>query len=299
MKKAAIMIALVLTSSNLWAQNQEQKSSGKTLELPITLSSRPAPAEFPATLADFSDTSTKLVYVKALDAKAGFLKVGDVVLELMGKKVHSQAEITSLLKKHLEGSEAKLKVLRLGQVVEGRVKFSGAARKGHLGLTIGKKGDYTVITALQDRGPAHKAGLRVGDLVVSIDGKVYDSFTQLYAVTRTKAAGTVMSVKVFRGGQAKLVKVPLGEGLAPSYIGISYSTDSSSGVVTVSTVAPWSGADRGGLKAGDQILEIGGKSLKERSISELVETTNPKTTVIFKVRRSKVEDRTSPKGKDH
>ena len=60
-------------------------------------------------------------------------------------------------------------------------------------------------------GPADKAGLKVGDRIVSIDGTEVAQKTDLGTIIRQHSAGDTLSITVARGGQMQTVSLTLGE----------------------------------------------------------------------------------------
>ncbi|WP_283135581.1 S1C family serine protease [Rhizohabitans arisaemae] len=58
-------------------------------------------------------------------------------------------------------------------------------------------------------GPADKAGLKPGDVVIEFDGKPVDDPTELIVAIRSKAPGTKVPVKFQRGGQEQSTTVTL------------------------------------------------------------------------------------------
>ena len=60
-------------------------------------------------------------------------------------------------------------------------------------------------------GPADKAGLKVGDRIVSIDGTEVAQQTDLGTIIQQHSAGDTLSITVARGGQMQTVSLTLGE----------------------------------------------------------------------------------------
>ena len=59
--------------------------------------------------------------------------------------------------------------------------------------------------------PAQKAGLKYGDVIVSVDGKNIDGPRELQLLVASKAPGSEVDVKFLRDGKNENVKVKLGE----------------------------------------------------------------------------------------
>ena len=60
-------------------------------------------------------------------------------------------------------------------------------------------------------GPADKAGLKVGDRIISIDGTEVAQKTDLGTIIQQHSAGDTLSITVARGGQMQTVSLTLGE----------------------------------------------------------------------------------------
>jgi len=88
-----------------------------------------------------------------------------------------------------------------------------------------KKG--VMIKAVEPRSPAQNAGLRQGDIIVSLGEKKIDSVRDYWSVKKTYAAGDALKATFWRGGKLKTVAVntkvfpvELGEDLAFRLLGI-------------------------------------------------------------------------------
>ncbi|HVR31824.1 MAG TPA: trypsin-like peptidase domain-containing protein [Acidimicrobiia bacterium] len=93
-------------------------------------------------------------------------------------------------------------------IVEG-----GAFEPGFLGVTIdatvtGRAG--SVITSITPDTAAATAGLRIGDIVISVDGDPIGDFTDLAAVIRNYAAGDIVELEVERDGETLVLSAELG-----------------------------------------------------------------------------------------
>lgn len=67
----------------------------------------------------------------------------------------------------------------------------------------------------------------------------------------------------------------------PSRMGITYSEISPGGPIRIRTVAADSAAQRGGLKAGDIVLEFAGQTLVKQPFSALVQTARNPVAIVF------------------
>jgi serine protease Do len=74
-----------------------------------------------------------------------------------------------------------------------------------------KDGSGAIITGVDQDGPACRAGLKTGDVVVAFDGKPVEGSNQLAGLIHSSAPGTTVSMTVARDGQSKEMKVTLGD----------------------------------------------------------------------------------------
>jgi S1-C subfamily serine protease len=105
-------------------------------------------------------------------------------------------------------------------IQDGKVTHSGRAAMGIVPQTVDAAvanmrqlavNHGALITALTNAGPAQRAGLQVGDVIVQIDNKQIDSAPALQDVLLSKNPGDNVSVKVYRGNQQLTVKLTLAE----------------------------------------------------------------------------------------
>src|SRR5450755_946888 len=66
------------------------------------------------------------------------------------------------------------------------------------------------ITGVDQDGPACRAGLKSGDIVVAFDGKPVEGPDQFASFIHSSAAGTIVAMTVIRDGQSKEMKATLG-----------------------------------------------------------------------------------------
>jgi putative serine protease PepD len=71
-----------------------------------------------------------------------------------------------------------------------------------------EKGTY--IVELPD-GPAKKAGVRVGDVLVDISGFPITSVEDIFAALRRHDVGDVVTLTIYRGNEKRSIKVTLAE----------------------------------------------------------------------------------------
>ena len=208
--------------------------------------------------------------------------------------------------------------VNLARDVMGSLIKDGHVTRGYLGVMIQdvtpalakefklKDNTGSLIGDVTPKGPADKAGLKGGDLLIEFNGKkVTDSRHLKLEVARTQPGRTV-PVKVLRDGTAKTLEVtvktlPGTEDVAKAE-NDSEDTGTLNGVgvadldqalrqqfevpekvngVVVTEVKPDSAAAEAGLKPGDVIQEINRKPVKtaEEAV-RMTETATDKTTLL-------------------
>lgn len=175
-------------------------------------------------------------------------------------------------------------LVKTGKVVRGYLGIGIQDLNQELATSFNVKGSNgAIVTDVKEEGPADKAGLKQGDVILSFQGTpIADAVTLQRAVTRS-SVGSTSTVKVMRDGREKDLTVTIGElpddpqvakveagpsdqplaGLAVQEL--DRETAQELGLkgkvqgVVVTTVDPESDAERAGLMPGDVIREINRK----------------------------------------
>jgi len=119
-----------------------------------------------------------------------------------------------------------------------------------------------LVTNVVDGSPAEEAGIKAGDIVLSVDGKKTQSSGNLRSAIGVKSIGDKVKVTVLRDGKKKRLNVKVGEpGNAISsgsfhnlLEGVRFEESSDGLGVVVATLAPNSTAAYSGLRPGDIIV---------------------------------------------
>ena len=162
-------------------------------------------------------------------AAAAGLKAGDVVTEVNGQPVVRSGELSSLIGLAAPGEKVTLKVWRDHAAREVQARLGGsdgdgtqlaeadaAVKPGQLGLSMrpltrderraSKIADGLVIE--QVAGPAEKAGIQPGDVLLAINGKPVQSIDTVKLVLQGKPRSVALLVQ--RDGDTIFVPVNLG-----------------------------------------------------------------------------------------
>jgi S1-C subfamily serine protease len=102
----------------------------------------------------------------------------------------------------------------------GRVTNSGRAALGvrvtNVDATLAAQNGLAVdhgvlIVSVTSGGPADRAGLKAGDVIVQMDGKAINDVSSLGDILLSKKPGDTVSVQFYRGTQQQTIQVTLGE----------------------------------------------------------------------------------------
>ncbi len=196
----------------------------------------------------------------------------------------------------------------LAKVVLAQLIDHGAVERGWIGIVMGKltpelaasfgyRGvDGVLVDDVDPKGPGMKAGLRAGDIIVSLDGKVLRDMVALRNGVAQRRPGTKVKLSVFRDGATKRLDLELGsledpdepkakpatkrkssKPAPPVGLGLQladpsnevrqrWHTDARKGAVVIG-VAPASLA-AAEIEPGDVIVEIGGEAVRSASHAE-------------------------------
>jgi serine protease Do len=176
--------------------------------------------------------------------------------------------------------------------VKDQLQQHGKVTRGHLGVTIqevnqslaesfGMKGAKgALVTAVSPDGPAQKAGVQTGDVVIGFNGKDIDSSAELPLAVGDVRPGETATLRVWRKGETKDLKVVVGESPQPQ---VAQSNPQSAEQprlgVAVRPLTPNEGSETGvnggllveqasgaaaaaGIAPGDVILSVNGTPVK-------------------------------------
>ncbi|CDU03706.1 Do family serine endopeptidase [Vibrio coralliirubri] len=166
-------------------------------------------------------------------------------------------------------------ILDFGEVKRGMLGVQGGEVTSELAEALGyesSKGAF--VSQIVPDSAADKAGLKAGDIIVSINGKRIDTFSELRAKVATLGAGKQIELGVVRDGKSKTFDVTLGEstnnktqaeklheGLAGAELTNTTESDSTTGV-KVSSVAQGSPAEAYQLLKDDIIIGVNRQTVK-------------------------------------
>jgi serine protease DegQ len=180
-------------------------------------------------------------------------------------------------------------IVKYGEVRRGQLGITGTELTSEIAKTFGyNKKDGAFVNQVMPDSAAAKAGIKAGDIIISIDGKAIRSFGELRAKIATMGADKQVALGLIRDGKEQTVKVTLkkaddseilASALHPALEGAKLSTTAEPVTgVAVADIDPRSPAAASGLQKGDII--IGVNRLRINSLEELSKALKNKPDVL-------------------
>jgi serine protease Do len=205
-----------------------------------------------------------------------------------------------------------------------QIRKTGRVRRGEIGVRaqtitstlaagLGLKRDQGAVLAdVAPGSPADRAGLIVGDLVLSLDGKPIENGRQLHVNLYRRAAGEQVRLEVLRGEKPTTITVSMAERADPlsaaalltdprenivPRLGILAATldpqlaaalplRAKAGVVVASASASALDTENGGLQPGDVIHAINGQGIVDLpALRQSIDAAQPGTPVVLQLER--------------
>jgi serine protease Do len=207
--------------------------------------------------------------------------------------------------------------INLAKEILPQLKEKGRVTRGWLGVGIQgvtsqlaesfglkeKKG--ALVSQVFKDGPAARAGIKQGDIILEFDGKEIGNFGDLPRIVASTPVGKSVTIKVFRKGQIislkatvaemeekiEVAKAPSGKPLGITVQNITPEIARSLGLegemgVVVTGVEPGSPAAKAGIRRGDVIHEVNRKPIKDaEDFGQAVETAGGEENILFLIRR--------------
>ncbi len=198
-----------------------------------------------------------------------------------------------------------------------QLRGKGKVTRGFLGVLIQKvtpdiaeslgleKAQGALVANVSKDGPADKAGVKVGDVIIEFDGKEVKDSGDLPIIVARTAVDKKVRMKVVREKKEVVLSVAVGElkdeevvastpekgelGLTVQRLtpqmAESLGLEKSDGVV-VSAVEPGSAADEAGIRRGDVIMEIDRRSVRNiEDYRKAIAAMKKGRGILFLVRR--------------
>jgi serine protease Do len=103
-------------------------------------------------------------------------------------------------------------LVRHGKVTRGRIGVTIQEMSQPLAESFGlKKPEGALVSAVDKDGPAAKAGIETGDVILKVDGKTITSSSELPVVIADRKPGSTARIEVWRKGATRELTVTVGE----------------------------------------------------------------------------------------
>jgi serine protease Do/serine protease DegQ len=151
-----------------------------------------------------------------------------------------------------------------------------------------------LVSDVQAGSAAEEAGVRVDDIIVSVDDRKIDDSRALLNAIGVKRSGDTVRIELLRDGDRKTVTATLGERtltestgeeIHPGLAGAQFAAEAtaSSGGIEVADVAAGSPAAQRGLRPGDVVIAV--NRIRVRNIEEMREIAARNEILFLLVRR--------------
>ncbi len=178
--------------------------------------------------------------------------------------------------------KVKTDLQKYGKVSRGRLGVTIQGVSQELADSFGlKKAQGALVSAVEAKSPADKAGIKTGDIILAVDGRDIENSIDLPRVIGETRPGTTVNLKVWRQGETKELRASLGEAPAekvvradsesktkPSKLGLAVrplteeerkQIEAEGGLFVEQSEGP---AARAGVQAGDVILALNNQPVK-------------------------------------
>ncbi len=205
-------------------------------------------------------------------------------------------------------------IVRTGQVTRGWIGLNAQNITPDLESTYGPVGSGVIVNDLDPNGPAASAGVRLGDVIVALDGQPIRNRHEVTRRVALRGVGEPLNLSLQRGNRREQVRLttalrpgespaprapppppapepgPTGFGMGidavPAFLAARYNLGAGEGVVIVE-VQRGGAADRGGLRPGDVILRADGQPV--RRVEDVIAAARD-GRAVFLVRRGMAQE---------
>jgi len=196
----------------------------------------------------------------------------------------------------------------------------GKVSRGRLGVTIQgvtqeladsfglKKAQGALVSAVEPKSPADKAGVKTGDIILAVDGRAIENSIDLPRMIGELRPGTAVTLKVWRQGETQELRASLGEAPAekvaradsesktkPSKLGLAVrplteeerkQIEAEGGMLVEQSEGP---AALAGVQAGDVILALNNQPVKSvDQLRRLVERSRGSVALLIQREGNKI-----------
>jgi serine protease Do len=108
--------------------------------------------------------------------------------------------------------KVKTDLLKYGRVSRGRLGVTIQGVTQELADSFGlKKAQGALVSAVEAKSPADKAGIKTGDIILAVDGRTIENSIDLPRVIGESRPGTTVTLRIWRQGETQELRASLGE----------------------------------------------------------------------------------------
>ena len=166
----------------------------------------------------------------------------------------------------------------------GRGGVNGPPQLDYLGVNIGLDGATARVLRVVGQSAAAKAGIKIDDQILSVQGSEVSDQRSLMAVLAKFKVGDSVAIKLKRDGREMELKAKLEVPVPQDLLGVNVTSDGKTAKII--EVAPRSAAMLAGLKVDDQIVSIQGAAVNDqKTLLSVLATMKAGDKVKIKVLR--------------
>jgi serine protease Do len=205
--------------------------------------------------------------------------------------------------------KVKTDLQKYGKVSRGRLGVTIQGVSQELADSFGlKKAQGALVSAVEPKSPADKAGVRTGDIILAVDGRDIENSIDLPRIIGESRPGTAVTIKVWRQGETRELRASLGEAPAekvarvdseskakPGKLGLALrplteeerkQLEAEGGLLVEQSEGP---AARAGVQAGDVILALNNQPVKSvDQLRRLVERSRGSIALLIQREGNKI-----------
>lgn len=198
------------------------------------------------------------------------------------------------------------KLIAHGKVVRGRLGITASSADAGMAEALGAPGrSGLIVDAVSPGGAADRAGIRIGDLLLSVEGRKLDVVRDLSLALIDSRPGDRVAVRIVRGGKPLDLAVALepdediagarGKAAALSMSGglasdgsfkLGFEFKRSAGRLLVGKIEEASIGQMYGLYEGDELLAVDGAAVKDPVAALAVITGSKRDVAVLRIQRA-------------
>jgi serine protease Do len=159
------------------------------------------------------------------DAAINFGNSGGPLVNIQGEVVGVNTAISSV------GQGIGFAVpINIAKGIMDQLRTTGKVSRGYLGITLGaitpelqeawglENDEGAIVQSVYEGLPASEAGVKRGDIIIAVDGQPVTTTAQVVQLVSSMTPGSILNLKVLRGGEEVVIKAELADRPPPDQI---------------------------------------------------------------------------------